>query len=89
MTSLCSVLLGSLASLGTIVLYSLDTEAGSGDLELVSGLVTVYTALSLGGLINILEYFIPLLSVPRGLDKLSLSLALLIQLLVSLPVHCG
>ena len=35
MTSLCSVLLGSLASLGTIVLYSLDTEAEAGDLELV------------------------------------------------------
>ena len=85
-TSLCSVMLGSLASLGTIVLYSLDTEAGSGDLELVSGLVTVYTALSLGGLINILDHFIPVISIPRGLDKLSLSLAFFIQLLVSLQV---
>lgn len=82
-TSICSVLLAGLASLGTIVLYSLDTRAAPGDLELVSGLVTMYTALSLGSLLTILEHSLPRLSWPRGLGKISLSLAFLIQLLVS------
>ena len=87
-TSICCVLLASLAILGTIVLYSLDTGAAPGDLELVSGLVTVYTALSLGSLLTILEHCFPCLSWPRGLDRLSLSLAFLIQLLVSVsPGH--
>ena len=85
-TSICSVLLSSLASLGSLVLYSLDTGAAPGDLELVSGLVTVYTALSLGSLLTILEYYLPRLSWPRGLDKLSLSLAFLLQLLLTLSL---
>ena len=85
-TSICSVLLSSLASLGSVVLYSLDTGAGPGDLELVSGLVTVYTALSLGSLLTILVHYLPRLSWPRGLDKLSLSLAFLLQLLLTLSL---
>ena len=85
-TSVCSLLLASLASLGSLVLYSLDTGAAPGDLELVTGLVTLYTALSLPSLLTILEHCLPRLSWPRGLDKLSLSLAFLLQLVLSVSL---
>ena len=84
-TSVCCLMVSSLASVGSIVLYILDNETEAGDLELVCGLVTLYTALSLGALLNILEHFLPVFSPPRAVDKLAVSLAFLIQLLCLPP----
>ena len=83
LTSVCNIMLSGLGSLGSVILYchhpSIQRNAAA-----LGHFVTLYITFSIADVIHILQYYFRSLSIPKGSDKLIVSLAYFNQLVFNI-----